>query len=63
MGGGRATPTPTATPAIVGIGTTNINTKSIVPKNNVFILLPPFAFYKCIRHPTKSIIMTDQTFS
>jgi hypothetical protein len=46
MGGGRATPTPTATPAIVGIGTTNINTKSIAPKNNVFNLLPPFAFYK-----------------
>jgi hypothetical protein len=39
--GGRAIPTFTFTPAIVGIGTTITNAKSNVPKNNFFILFPP----------------------
>jgi hypothetical protein len=44
MGGGRATATGggaivtfTSTPAIVGVGTTNSNAKSIVPQKNFFI--------------------------
>jgi 4-diphosphocytidyl-2C-methyl-D-erythritol kinase len=41
MGGGRAMLTLMFTAAIVGIGTTLTNAKSIVPKSNFFILLPP----------------------
>jgi hypothetical protein len=41
MGGGLAILTFISIPAIVGIGSMNINVKSIIPKNNFFILLPP----------------------
>ena len=41
IGGGREIPMFISTLAIVGIGMTNINVKSIIPKNNFFILLPP----------------------
>jgi hypothetical protein len=41
MGGGRGNAILISTPAIVGIGTTITNTKSIVPKANLFILLSP----------------------
>jgi hypothetical protein len=43
MGGGRGIPIPilTSTPAFVGTGKTIANAKSIVPKSNFFILLPP----------------------
>jgi hypothetical protein len=41
MGKGREMPILTSTPAIVGIGNTRTKAKSIVPKNNFFILLPP----------------------
>jgi hypothetical protein len=41
MGGGRAIPTFTSTPAIVEIGTTITNAKNNIPKNNFFILLSP----------------------
>jgi hypothetical protein len=38
MGGGREMLMPTSTLAIVGIGNTSTNAKSIVPKSNFFIL-------------------------
>jgi hypothetical protein len=41
MGGGREILTLISTAAIVGMGTTIANAKSIVPKSNFFILLPP----------------------
>jgi hypothetical protein len=41
MGGGREIPIPIFTSAMVGIGTTITNAKSIVPKSNFFIWLPP----------------------
>jgi hypothetical protein len=43
MGKGREMPILTSTPAIVGIGNTSTNAKSIVPKSNFFILLPPLS--------------------
>jgi len=46
MGGGRGIPILISTPAIVGIGTTITNAKSIVPKSNFFILLPPILIKK-----------------
>jgi hypothetical protein len=42
MGGGREMLMPTATLAIVGIGNTSTNAKSIVPNNNFFIFLSSF---------------------
>jgi hypothetical protein len=48
MGGGREIPIPIFTPAIVGIGTTIANAKSIVPKSNFFILLPPLSITDAI---------------
>jgi hypothetical protein len=39
--GGRGNPMRISTAAIVGIGTTIMNAKSIVPKSSLFILLPP----------------------
>jgi hypothetical protein len=42
MGGGRGKLMRISTAAIVGIGTTITNAKSIAPKSNFFILLPPF---------------------
>jgi hypothetical protein len=39
MGGGRAIPMLTSTPAIAEIGTIITNAKSNVPQNNFFILL------------------------
>jgi hypothetical protein len=41
MGGGRGIPMCISTAAIVGIGTTITNAKSIVLKSNFFILSPP----------------------
>jgi hypothetical protein len=41
MGGGRGKLMPIFTCAIVGIGTTITNAKSIVPKSNFFILFSP----------------------
>jgi hypothetical protein len=43
ISGGRAIPTLTFTAASVVIGKTLINTKSIVPKNNFFILSSPLS--------------------
>jgi hypothetical protein len=43
MGGGKGKLKLILTPAIVGIGTTSTNAKSIVPKSNFFILLPPLS--------------------
>jgi hypothetical protein len=40
--GGKAILTFTSTPALVGKGTAITNAKTNVPKNNLFILLPPF---------------------
>jgi hypothetical protein len=48
MGGGRGILMCISTPAIVGIGTTITNAKSIVPKSNFFILLPPLSFSDAI---------------
>jgi hypothetical protein len=48
MGGGREIPIPIFTPAIVGIGTTNTNAKSIVPKRKFFISLPPLSITDAI---------------
>jgi hypothetical protein len=52
MGGGRGILTCISTPAIVGIGTTITNAKSIVPKSNFFIFLPPLlgldSFFSCL---------------
>jgi hypothetical protein len=42
MGGGREIPILTSTPAIVGTGMTIANASRITPKNNFFILLPPY---------------------
>jgi hypothetical protein len=41
---------PISTPAIVGVGNTTINTKSIVPKNNFFILLPLIHISSFVSH-------------
>jgi hypothetical protein len=46
MGGGRGILMCISTAAIVGIGTTITNAKSIVPKSNCFILLPPILIKK-----------------
>ena len=43
MGGGRGIPICTDTCAIVGIGTEITNAKTIAPKSNFFILLPPLS--------------------
>ena len=45
MGGGRGMIMPTSTLpiAIVGIGNTSTNANNIVPKKNLFILLPPLS--------------------
>jgi hypothetical protein len=48
MGGGRGILMCIFTSAIVGIGTTITNAKSIVPKSNFFILLPPLSFSDAI---------------
>jgi hypothetical protein len=45
MGGGKPISTLTSTRAIVCRGTPITNAKSIVPKNALFNLLPPFADY------------------
>jgi hypothetical protein len=49
MGGGREIPIPIFTSAIVGIGTTITNAKSIVPKRKFFISLPPLSRALCSR--------------
>jgi hypothetical protein len=46
MGGGRGKLMCISTAAIVGIGTTITNAKSIVPKSNFFILLSPILIKK-----------------
>jgi hypothetical protein len=46
ISGGRGIPILIFTPAIVGIGTTTTNAKSIVAKSNFFILLPPLSIFK-----------------
>jgi hypothetical protein len=46
MGGGRGIPMCISIAAIVGIGTTITNAKSIVPKSSLFILLPPILIKK-----------------
>jgi len=48
MGGGRGKLMCISTSAIVGIGTTITNAKSIVPKRYFFILLPPLSFSDAI---------------
>jgi hypothetical protein len=45
-GGGRGIPMCISTAAIVGIGTTITNAKSVVPKSIFFILLPPLLIKK-----------------
>ena len=42
-GGGRGIPMCISIAAIVGTGTTITDAKSIVPKSNFFILLPPLS--------------------
>ncbi len=51
-GGGRGIPMRISTPAIVGIGTAITNAKSIDPKSNLLILLPPILIKKrpCVAH-------------
>jgi hypothetical protein len=44
MGGGRGKLMRISTCAIVGTGTTTANAKSVTPKSNFFILLPPLSF-------------------
>jgi hypothetical protein len=48
MGGGRGKLMCISTCAIVGIGMTITNAKSIVPKSNFFILLPPLSISDAI---------------
>jgi hypothetical protein len=43
MAGGREIPILISTAAIAGTGTTITNADRIVPKSNLFILLPPFS--------------------
>ena len=45
MSGGREIPILISTPAIDGIGTTMTSTKSIDPKSNFFISLPPYLVF------------------
>jgi hypothetical protein len=53
MSGGREIPMLISTPAIVEIGATITNAKSIVPKINFFISLPPFLIEKWPSTSTK----------
>jgi hypothetical protein len=54
MSGGREIPTLISTPAIVGIGMATASTKSIDPKSNFFISLPPYLVF--IRKPLFSTL-------
>jgi hypothetical protein len=47
MSGGREMLMPTSALAVVGIGNTSNNDKSIVPKSNFFILQPPWINMIC----------------
>jgi hypothetical protein len=57
--GGIGIPIFILTPAMVGIGTTIATTKRIVPRNNVFILLPPFLTDKWSLTSTKRFFFSS----
>ena len=53
---------PTSTPAIVGIGNTSTNAKSIVPKSNFFILQSPlFIPDLTFMEPDSEVIVCDNS--